>query len=412
MPSDTTIPQARLAELAEHDRVYRALNDLNRNPSKMMLALSINRVLCVAGASASAAALFYLPLYDGISRLTGTDVLPAVLSVLITALLTALAMAVLTDNAPRLAAERFGEVFAARCYASIRLLMLLLSPLTLAVSGFTALCRRIFKISGGNSNAVTEEKILMLVEAGNETGAIEQSERQMINNIFDFDDVPVSEVMTHRTDLTAADIGTPVEEIVRAAIKDGFSRIPVYEGSIDNICGVVNVKDLLCLIIDKNISDVSLSHFMREVLFVPETNKCNEVFEKLSQKHMHIAVVVDEYGGTAGMVTMEDLIEEIVGNIQDEYDNEDKEISEISAGVFDVDGAADPEDIIPRLGGTLPTEHEYDTMSALYVDILGRIPCVGERPEVKYQSITLRPLLIEDNWVSRIRAEASAADSE
>ena len=169
-------------------------------------------------------------------------------------------------------------------------------------------------------DVVTEEEILMMVEAGNETGVIEESQREMINNIFEFDDTVVSDVMTHRTDIVGVGADDKIGDVVYLGINEGFSRLPVYEESVDNIIGILNVKDLLCLVGCEHSEDFNIRQFMRKAEFVPETAKCKDVLKEMTLKKTQMMVIADEYGGTSGIVTMEDLLEEIVGNIQDEYE--------------------------------------------------------------------------------------------
>ena len=273
-----------------------------------------------------------------------------------------------------------------------------------------ALVRGFDQILGGSKSddddsQVTEEDFLMMVDAGNETGLIEESQRDMINNIIDFDDVTITNVMTHRKELVAVDVDMKISDVVYLAINEGYSRMPVYEENIDNIVGVLMVKDLLSLIGTEDISNFSVRHFMRAALFVPETAKCKYVLEDMLRDKAQMAVAVDEYGGTAGIVTMEDLLEEIVGNIRDEYDDEEIEMRELGEGVFTIEGNADPEETLSRLGISLPEDQEFDTMSAWLVELLGRIPDEDENPSAEYENVRFTVLLMEDNWISKIKAE-------
>lgn len=247
-----------------------------------------------------------------------------------------------------------------------------------------------------------------MVDAGNETGGIEESQREMINNIFTFDDVPVSDVMTHRRDMVAVPVTANAVETARLAAAEGFSRIPVYENQIDTIVGVVLVKDLLPLVGEAK--DCPVTELMRAAVFVPDTAKCRDVFQKMRREKMQLAIVSDEYGGTAGMVTMEDLLEEIVGSIQDEYDDEEAECTETAPNVYSIAGTADPEDILPMLG--LASNGEFETMSAYVVSLLGCIPNEGERRTVQKDHVRFTLLSYEDNWISRIQAEVSEKQEE
>ena len=293
------------------------------------------------------------------------------------------------------------ESVAAKLAGYVRVLTGLLTPLWAIYSG-------VERAVGGTwvkPDAVTEEDIIQMVEEGNETGVIEESQREMINNIFEFDDIVVSDVMTHLTEIVAVEVEEPISSVIHTVIQEGYSRMPVYQGNIDNIVGILMAKDLLCLAGQDNLEHYHIRHFMREVVFVPETAKCKHVLQEMALKKSQLAVVVDEYGGTAGIVSMEDILEEIVGNIQDEYDEEEIEMRKVSDAVYIIKGTADPDDILPQLGITLPEGREFDTMSGFVVELLGRIPEAEETPSVQYESVLFTVLLIEDNWVSKIKAQ-------
>lgn len=293
------------------------------------------------------------------------------------------------------------ESVAAKLAGYVRVLTGLLTPLWAIYSG-------VERAVGGTwvkPDAVTEEDIIQMVEEGNETGVIEESQREMINNIFEFDDIVVSDVMTHRTEIVAVEVEEPISSVIHTVIQEGYSRMPVYQGNIDNIVGILMAKDLLCLAGQDNLEHYHIRHFMREVVFVPETAKCKHVLQEMALKKSQLAVVVDEYGGPAGIVSMEDILEEIVGNIQDEYDEEEIEMRKVSDAVYIIKGTADPDDILPQLGVTLPEGREFDTMSGFVVELLGRIPEAEETPSVQYESVLFTVLLIEDNWVSKIKAQ-------
>ncbi len=317
-------------------------------------------------------------------------------------LLSAVIIALCNSTASRIGSQKAEELLR-KSGRSTDILVVIMFPLQCIVRGLDWL------FGGGKSDeeesAVTEEEFLLMVDAGNETGLIEESQKEMINNIIDFDDVMISNVMTHRKEIVGVDANMKISDVVYLAMNEGYSRMPVYEGSIDNIIGMLMVKDLLGLIGSEDISGYGVRHFMRAALFVPETAKCKYVLEDMLKDKAQMAVAVDEYGGTAGIVTMEDLLEEIVGNIRDEYDDEEIEVRETSTGVFTIEGTADPEETFEQLGLTLPEEQEFDTMSAWLVEQLGRIPDEDELPSVVYGSVRFTVLLIEDNWISRIKAE-------
>lgn len=253
---------------------------------------------------------------------------------------------------------------------------------------------------------VTEEEIRKMVDVGNEEGTIEQSEKDMINNIFEFDEKTVAEVMTHRTEMVAVEDTATVFETAKVAIEEGFSRIPVYHEDIDDVVGVLYAKDLLQYVEGSCSETERIDRFMRKVLFVPESNRCTELFNTFKTKKIHMAIVVDEYGGTSGLVTMEDLLESIVGNMQDEYDDEEEEFIKISPTEYILDGSLSIEDTEKILNVELEEEaEEYDTLSGLIIDLLERIPEEQEHPSVEVKNLRLSVLMAKERRILKVRAE-------
>ncbi len=278
----------------------------------------------------------------------------------------------------------------------------LLYPLILLQRGLTAM---LGKILGDSFKGVTEDDILSMVDAGSESGEIENSSAEIINNVFEFDDICASDVMTHRVNIVAVEENSPLEDVVYLALEEGFSRIPVYREDIDNIIGIVIVKDLLCLIGKENVKSFAISDFLREVSFIPEACSCADAFKQLTTGKSGLAVVLDEYGGTAGIVTVEDLIESILGSIQDEYDDESQKIKEIGKCKYEIQGDCDPEEVLELFGYELPDEHGYDTISGFITDILGCIPEISGKPQiVDYKNVRFVVLEVEDNCISRLIA--------
>ena len=402
----TEINDAVVHARAAEDKAWQPLDKLIEKPTRMRRSFTMHRIF-----SALLIGMVCWLLFGG--RITvlfpfpGGSMLAAVLLTL--ALMPVLA--VLTDLFPKRIAMHRCEALAKFCVPTVRLLILVLTPFWAIASGITALLCRLFRIPAADGvDVVTEEEIRLLVDAGNETGGIEESQREMINNIFTFDDVPVSDVMTHRKDMTAVPKTATATETAAIALEGGYSRIPVYENQIDTIIGIVLVKDLLPLV--GKAKDCPVTELMREVRFVPETAQCRDVFQQMRRDKSQLAIVADEYGGTAGMVTMEDLLEEIVGNIQDEYDDEEAEFTELAEGVWSIAGEADPEDILPKLGIRFEPDDEFDTMSAFVVHLLGRIPEEGETLSAEQDGIRYTLLSYEDNWISRIQAERIPQENE
>ncbi len=229
------------------------------------------------------------------------------------------------------------------------------------------------------SDSLTEEEILDVVSDGELEGVIEEQELEMIENIFKFDDVPVSEVMTPRSKTVVIAGNAPLKEAATLALDVGHSRIPVYFNDKENVVGVLYVKDILEYWGDESASTMTVKQIMRDAFYVPETKKISELFKEFKTQHVHFAVVLDEYGGTSGVVTIEDILEVIVGDIEDEYDtNADVQIVRLSADIYNIDAKVEIEDINERLDTSLPISEKYATLGGLMLDVLGKIPITGE----------------------------------
>ena len=263
---------------------------------------------------------------------------------------------------------------------------------------------------GANYADVTEDEVLDLVDAlakDEEEGGIEEDSAQMISNVFEFAGLTAGDVMTHRTSIVGVDINTiTLDDLIYLALDMGFSRIPVYEDSVDKIIGIIIVKDLLCLIGKPDLSDFNTRDFVRDVSFIPEACSCSDTFKTLTKMKAGMAVVVDEYGGTAGIVTLEDIIEAVMGNIQDEYDDEKAEITRLDENTYEVLGDADPDDVFALFGVTLPEDHEYETIAGFVTDKLGYIPEGADimPPAVEYEGVKLVVTMVEDRNILKIRA--------
>lgn len=279
-------------------------------------------------------------------------------------------------------------------------------PLTGPIRGFSV---GVAKLLGADprktAETVTEEEIRMLVDTGSEMGFIEESQKEMINNIFEFDDTTVGDVMTHRTEIVAVEKDAKVSEVVYLATSEGFSRLPVYEKDLDNILGFIHVKDLLCLVGCQSCGDLNISDFIRPVIYVPEHTKCRNVFAEFKKSQTAMAVVVDEYGGTEGIITMEDILEAIVGDIEDEYDEEEKNIQQIDNDTFVVEGTVELEDLDDLLKITFEEDEDYDTLGGFMTHMLGRIPGEDENPSIEYQGYRFTVMLVEERRVAKVKIQ-------
>ena len=249
-----------------------------------------------------------------------------------------------------------------------------------------------------------EEEILSLVEEGQEKGLIGDDTKNIIENIFDFDDTVAYEIMTHRRDMVAIEDTYTLEQAVNVAVESGYSRIPVYHDDIDSIVGVLYVEDLLKYVVSDVPKNFRISDIARQVLFVPRTKDCSSLFTQMNKQKVQIAIVVDEYGGTEGLITLEDLIEDILGNIQDEYDNEEEEIKQISDKKFTVDGSTSIEDVEQLIGEDI-YDDDSDTIAGFMLTTLGRIPEPGENPSFEHKGFKFTIISVEDRRIEQILIE-------
>lgn len=393
------VADSRIKTFENGNTAQKRLFSLMKDPVKLTQTLAVGRnslspVICVVSAAAFGGALAKAISNVLFYPYAVSYVLSAAVILLIDA---AVILAVCCGLPRRIVTKKTAEDIALRYSAAIKFFAVILTPLS---SVSAAIIRAVSGASEG-AEEVTEEEILMMVDAGN----VEESQREMISNVFGFDDKNVSDVMTHRTDIVAVETTAGISEIVNASISSGFSRIPVYEDSIDHIAGVISVKDLLCMIGSDAAQSTLAKDLMRDVFYVPEAMHCSELFKHFSQKKIVMAIVVDEYGGTAGIVTMEDLVETIVGDIRDEYDNEEEDIKQISDDTYTISGNASPEDIFDSFGLTLPEDSDSDTMSGFVISLLGHIPEENEHASVRYGNVLFTVLVTEDMWISKLKAE-------
>lgn len=288
-------------------------------------------------------------------------------------------------------------------------------PFVALLSGSTNAILRLIGIDPDDKpDVITEEEIRLMIDVGSEDGNIPEREADMLNKIFEFDDTTVVEIMTPRTEVEAIEERAGLEEIMELAINTGYSRLPVYERDLDSVKGVLYVKDLLELVIRSPDEPFVLRDFTREdPLFVFESTSLKSLLETFKSRKLHMAVVVDEYGGMSGIVTMEDLLEAIVGNIQDEYDDESEEIEELSPGVYLLDGLT-PYEAVADLFGLPYNEDEIDfeTLGGHLLSLIDHIPLVGESPSVMLDGVQFTVVEMDERRVARVRAERVDSEAE
>lgn len=396
----------------EGNKKAKKVKKLTENPSNFLSTIQIGVTLAGFLTSASASSSFAAGLTEKLVSL-GTPIPENIISgasvVLITIIMSYFSL-VFGELAPKRMAMQKPEKIA---YAVVGILLVVKSitaPFVKVLSASTNLIVRLFGFDpNANEEIVTEEEIRMMVDVGQEKGVIEDIQKEMIDNIFDFDDIDVSDIMTHRTDMFAVEDTDGLEQVVSISIEHGYSRIPVFHEDPDNIIGIVYIKDLLKYISSALPKNQGPKDVMREAYYVPFSKNCGELFNEMCEKRVQMAVVVDEYGGTAGIVTMEDLLEAIVGNIQDEYDNEDEEIVEVSENVFTIDGTAYIEEVNELVGDIIP-EGDYDTLGGFLISRLGYLPKDGDMTGVDFENLKFTILNVEERRIGKIRVEITPKD--
>lgn len=408
-----SLNDAKIEKMAEdgHKKAKLILK-LTKNPTRFLSTIQIGVTLAGFLTSASAATAFAEMLTNAIT--SSFDVPESIVSPVAVVLIT-LVMSYFSLVLGELAPKRIGMQVPEKIAFAVAKPLLVISKITAPFVKFLSLSTNgVVRLLGFDPNAneevVTEEEIRMMVDVGGEKGVIEDTQKEMINNIFEFDDMDAGDIMTHRTDVVAADINDiTLEDFMNLAIEHGRSRIPLYDEDIDNIVGIVYVKDLLKFVGKEVKAKGTLKNIMREPYFIPETKSCGELFKEMSSKRIQMAVVVDEYGGTAGIVTLEDIVEAIMGNIQDEYDVEEEEISKIDENTFTVDGTIDIEEIDELIGKELP-EGDYETLAGFIMDELQCIPKDGEMNEVVFENVKFTVLSVEDRRIEKIKVEITPVE--
>ena len=305
---------------------------------------------------------------------------------------------------PKRIAMKYSEKIAYGSIGVIRAISIVMSPFVRFLTFSTNIVSKIFGVSENEEETVTEEEIRMMVDVGEEKGTIDEEEKTMINNVFEFNDKIVSEIMVPRTEIYAVDMNLSISESIEEMTENEefrYSRIVVYEENIDNVKGIVYLKDILLSGKNKN---TKIKNLVKEAYFVPDSKPVNELFEEMRKNRKQIAIAVDEYGGTSGLVTMEDILEEIVGEIYDEYDEVEDIYQEIDENTFILSGSM----AIYEVEGLLNIEIEdgdYDTLSGYLVEQLGRIPDEKEkRLVVETPEITYKIEEIKDKRIVKVKA--------
>ncbi len=355
--------------------------------------------VAVAGLGTIYLRMLFLPFFE-------SGFLKAVLPVLIATVLAVFVVISFGFKIPQQVGNRYCERLGYMATGMLKALVIIFSPMRMIIYGFSVLVSKMLGADPDRAKEeITEEEIRMLVDVGNEIGFIEESQKEMINNIFEFDDTTAGEVMTHRTEVVAVEKDAKISDIIYLAINEGFSRLPVYDKDLDSIIGLIYVKDLLCLVGCDSSEEFKIEDFIRTVIYVPESTKCRTLFAEFKKSKAHLAVVVDEYGGTAGIVSMEDILESIVGEIEDEYDEQEEEITEISDGNYVIEGTTRLDDLSELLDADFTSDEDFDTLGGFLFHMLGFIPKEGEEAEVVHGGYKFSVLSMDERRIDKVKVE-------
>lgn len=397
-----SLNDTKIKVMAEQgDKKAKLIHKILSEPSKFLATIQIGITLAGFISSAFASESFS----DGlVATLKGMN-LPIsestlkTFSVFIISIILSYFSLVLGELVPKRLAMEKAEKMSNLAIQPLRIIDKILNPFVNLLTLSTNAIVRLFGIDpDSQQNDVTEEEIRMMVDVGEEKGVIQETEKLMINNIFEFDNKAVSEIMTHRTEIIGIPNGTNFDEVMEHVNSELYTRFPVYEESLDNIVGVLHIKDLFKFVGGRNREAFKLEELIRQPYFVPSSKKIDELFVELKRQKNHMAIVIDEYGGTAGLVTLEDLVEEIVGNIFDEYDEEEKDIEAVDNTSYIINGTTDLGTVNEYLDLDIPTE-EYETLSGFLIGELGRIPVKGEKPEITFEDYVFKVEEIDEKRI-------------
>jgi len=407
-----TVKRHRLNQLiGEGNRAARTAKRVTDDPSRFLATIQI-AITFLGFLAAAVGAVSLAGSLEGLIKIIPflRDAAGGISFVLVT-LLIALASIIIGELVPKTLALTFAERFALVVAAPIGVLDRALSPIVWFVS---SLSNVLVRLLGGTERPqagyLSTEELKMLVETGSETGGIERDEKEMIHGVIELGETMVHEVMVPRIGIQAIEVNDPIDEVLDMIIRAGHSRLPVYEESLDNIVGILYAKDLLPYL-KRNGGEtpqIDIGKIARPPVYVPETKAVDELLHEMQATKRHIAIVVDEYGGTAGLITLEDVVEEIVGEIQDEYDTEESLVEPIESDgqrAFRLDGRVSMDDLrdLFDLPDTEEEDEEaYDTVGGFIVHRVGRIPLPGA--EVPFQDVMLKVEAAEPRRVAKVLA--------
>lgn len=393
----------RVQYLLEHHRRYITVTD-------MLRLLTVSGMAIVYYVS-------FLPYFKELLQKSFGETFPAVLVVaalVVATLLIVMLLELFAIKLPKKIAFKHAEHFSFGLAGVLGLLVKILGPMAWIIEFVTLGILRIFHIKASElEEVVTEEELISTVEEAAESGVLEADEVEMIQNIFEFDDKEVKDIMTHRTNMIAVDADWTLEAAMKFMLNEIYSRFPVYEDSVENIIGIVHLKDVLKVFVSGNAGKMQqkIRSITRKPFFVPDTKSIDSLLEDMQKKKFHMAFAIDEYGQTAGLITLEDILEEIVGDIQDEYDQEEEDIVSVEENVYLVKGTTTLEDLSKELERDL-TDEDCDTLSGLMVTELGYIPSEGEKFSMTYKGCQIEIVEAKNKMITQARVTVLPEEEE
>ncbi len=400
-----SVRKTRMRQLAEEQKNHRAqaVMRLAESPSRFLATIQVGVTLAGFFASAIGAIAAVATVQNFLSQAPIPLIAQASAPIAVTVVTLSVAFFTLLfgELVPKNIAVTYAEGIALSVAKPIEWIAVIFMPFVAILTWMTDI---ILVSLGSKERAqipeISEEEIRSIIEAGEEEGIVEPMELKMIEGVFDFGETVVREIMVPRIDIIAIPRQASIEDALNVFLQAGFTRLPVYDTSLDNVVGILHAKDLLKHF-GGRIRVENVEAIMRPVLFVPETKKVNELFTELQHKRTHMAIVVDEYGGTAGLVTLEDIVEEIVGEIHDEYDTLERQIEQVAPNEVVVSGKVTLDELNDALDLTLSGKGEYDTVAGLIYSELGRIPNPGDR--VFVNGITFTVLAVQGRRIRHVR---------
>ena len=368
--------------------------------STIQVCITLGGFLASAFAASNLASRLTRSLINGGFTLLSEQTLGTVSMIVITIILSYFTL-VLGELTPKRIAMQNPEKVARMSTGIIIVVQKIFKPIVWLLSVSTNGLLRLMRINPhADKNTVTEEEIRMMVDIGGEKGAIQEDEREMIENIFEFNNITAEYVMVHRMDVVAIHVEDTFDDILQTIRESGLSRFPVYDEDIDDIIGILNTRDFLMNTHEQQ--PKIMRELLRPAYLIPETVQADVLFRDMQQQKVHMAIVVDEYGGMSGIVTMEDLIEEIVGNIYDEFDpTEENEIVQVSENLWRCDGSVDLDTLAETLDVELPLDEEYDTLGGMVFSCFNTIPEDGSTPEVDIHGLHVQVEEITDHRLEK-----------